>query len=151
MDLKRDKLHSDVSLTMDDVIEKSKKHKANMSLRDKVRDMSSAVAPGYPEVPESIIKRAYFQGIKLAEDMAAANDDFEHDKKDSKVDRVMNKLRIGWIDPKLTSKKILPVVEQENYTHGDFLDDRQNHINSSRGENNMGMTQINQESPELQG
>ncbi len=127
-------MKSELGVALQDTIDKVKLMKGHKTTKDKLEEMSQAVAactdPGF-----SMVKKAYQNGVKTAEDMAAANEDFDISKEEeSKASRVLRKLRVGWGD------KAYGACNREKN-----LDTRQ-----QAAEDEMGMTQINSNSPELQ-
>jgi hypothetical protein len=85
---KKEELMSDIGLEMQETIEKTKTMKGHAAAREKLEEMEQAI---------SMIKQAYFRGVKTAEDMTASNEEFDASEEEkSKADKVINKLRVGW-------------------------------------------------------
>jgi len=122
---KKKPLMSDIGLQMQETIDKVKTMKGHTVAKEKLADMEKAV---------SLIKKAYFNGIKTAEDLAAGNEDFDAtDKEKSKADKVINKLRVGWSD-----------------ANSDFRRDRAADKLQQSVEDAEALSQINSNSPDLQ-
>lgn len=116
---------SDIGLQMQETIEKVKTMKGHTAAKEKLADMEEAL---------SFIKKAYFSGVKTAEDLASGNEDFDAtDKEKSKADTVINKLRVGW-----------------GPSNADFRRDRNADKLHQAAEEAEALTQINSNSPELQ-
>ena len=116
---------SDIGLQMQETMKKIKTMKGHASAKENLADMEKAI---------SFIKRAYFTGIKTAEDLASGNEDFDAtDKEKSKADKVINKLRVGW---SCTNAN----------TRGDRTADRLHQA----AEDAEALTQMNSNSPEIQ-
>lgn len=79
---------SDVGLQMQETIDKIKLMKGHTAAKEKIKEMEGAL---------SMIKQAFFNGEKRAEDLASNNEDMDaSDIEKSKADKVINKLRVGW-------------------------------------------------------
>ena len=73
--------------------------KGHKAAKDKLEEMEQSL---------SMIKQAYFLGVKTAEDIVAGNEDEEsREAKDakSKAEKVINKLRVGWSDHEALARK----------------------------------------------
>lgn len=87
---KKDLLMSDIGLQMQETIDKVKTMKGHKAAKDKLKEMEQSL---------SMIKQAYFCGVKTAEDIVAGNLELgeEAPEKTKRIaDKVINKLRIGW-------------------------------------------------------
>lgn len=125
-------LMSDIGLEMDDLIKRVKTMKGHKDTKDKLQEMQSIIDS---LKQDGIIKQAYFQGVKTAEDMASGNEDYDSsDEEKSKADTVINKLRVGWTTE----------------LHGDKKDRKIDKIQNSAEADNESSVQINSSSPELQ-
>lgn len=81
-------LMSDIGLQMQETIDKVKIMKGHTAAKEKLQEMETAL---------SLIKTAYYKGVKTAADMSSGNEDYDaSDKEKSKADKVINKLRVGW-------------------------------------------------------
>ena len=83
-------LMSDIGLQMQETIDKVKIMKGHKAAKDKLKEMEESLG---------IIKQAYYNGVKTAEDIVSGNEDSdsaEEEEVKSKADKVINKLRVGW-------------------------------------------------------
>jgi len=118
-------LMSDIGLQMQETIDKVKLMKGHTAAKEKLKEMEESL---------SLIKTAYFNGIKTAEDMTSGNDDYEATEKEkSKADKVINKLRVGWNSETTQLRKDRNIDRLHN-----------------AAEDTEAMIQINSNSPDLQ-
>ena len=87
---KKEVLMSDIGLQMQETIDRVKTMKGHKAAKDKLKEMEESLG---------LIKKAYFNGVKTAEDIVSGNkhtesSDVEEHK--GKANKVINKLRVGW-------------------------------------------------------
>lgn len=84
-------LMSDIGLQMQETIDKVKTMKGHKAAKDKLKEMEESLG---------LIKKAYFSGVKTAEDIVSGNEEAdstdEAQEQHSKAEKVINKLRVGW-------------------------------------------------------
>lgn len=71
----------------------------------KLNAMNSTLGGMHNAVGQTLIKKAYESGVKYAEDLAASNDEINDHLSESAVEKVINKLRVGWSASKINSDK----------------------------------------------
>lgn len=117
---------SDVGLQMQETIAKTKLMKGHAAAKEKIKEMEGAL---------SMIKQAFFNGEKRAEDMASNNEEFNASEQEkSKADKIINKLRVGWNS------------ESSDIRRERIIDK----LHSAAEDINTAPVQINSNSPELQ-
>ena len=126
---KEELLMSDIGLQMKETIDRVKAMKGHKAAKDKLREMEDSL---------SMVKQAYFHGVKIAEDIVSGNEDkdsteVEGSKSKSKADKVINKLRVGW-------------SETDGCSRRDRMVDKLH----SGSEDVTGMAHTNSHSPDLQ-
>ena len=96
---KKELLMSDIGLQMQETIDKVKTMKGHKAAKDKLKEMEESLG---------LIKQAYFNGVKTAEDIVSGNkhaDSSNAEDTKSKADKVINKLRVGWSSAEGCSRK----------------------------------------------
>lgn len=131
---KRELLKSDLGLSMADTIERIKTHKGNHAMRGKMTDMQGVVTP----LSDGLIHRAYENGVKTAEDVAASNEEINDHLQNTKIQNVLRKMRVGWTHPARGMRKSVEQRTDERCGMAtNLIEDAPN-------------LQINQSSPEIQ-
>jgi len=112
------------SAEMEELISKMKAHKLQKSVNQSISEMDSALLGKPPQSVSGQVKKAYWAGVKFAEDSLSENSSEDNpaiEKDKNPEEEIIDMIRRGWPDPQAVAKANHPDASDKREAKDDDI------------------------------